>query len=59
MNIKILSRRSSLFSTRRLVEAARERGHEAQVIDYLRCYMNIASTGQPWCMEDSASKLTL
>ena len=43
MNIAILSRRASLYSTRRLVEAAKERGHEARVIDTLRCYMNIAS----------------
>lgn len=43
MNIAILSRRASLYSTRRLVEAAKERGHEVRVIDTLRCYMNIAS----------------
>jgi ribosomal protein S6--L-glutamate ligase len=43
MKIGILSRRTSLFSTSRLVEAARERGHEVRVIDYLRCYMNITS----------------
>ncbi|RRQ20556.1 30S ribosomal protein S6--L-glutamate ligase [Thiohalobacter thiocyanaticus] len=43
MNIAILSRRVSLYSTRRLVEAAKERGHEVRVIDTLRCYMNIAS----------------
>ena len=44
MNIAILSRRTSLYSTRRLVEAAKERGHEVRVIDTLRCYMNIASS---------------
>ncbi|MEY6432568.1 30S ribosomal protein S6--L-glutamate ligase [Thioalkalicoccus limnaeus] len=43
MKIAILSRDSSLYSTRRLVEAARARGHEARVIDVLRCYMNITS----------------
>jgi ribosomal protein S6--L-glutamate ligase len=43
MNIAILSRDSTLYSTRRLVTAARERGHEARVIDVLRCYMNITS----------------
>jgi ribosomal protein S6--L-glutamate ligase len=43
LKIAILSRRSSLYSTRRLVEAAKERGHEVRVIDTLRCYMNIAS----------------
>ena len=43
MKIAILSRKASLYSTRRLVEAAKERGHEARVIDTLRCYMNIAA----------------
>jgi ribosomal protein S6--L-glutamate ligase len=43
MNIAILSSKSSLYSTRRLVEAARERGHQARVVDTVRCYMNIAS----------------
>jgi ribosomal protein S6--L-glutamate ligase len=43
MKIAILSRDPRLFSTRRLVAAARERGHEARVIDVLRCYMNITS----------------
>jgi ribosomal protein S6--L-glutamate ligase len=43
MKIGILSRKSSLYSTRRLKEAAEQRGHEARVVDYLRCYMNITS----------------
>jgi ribosomal protein S6--L-glutamate ligase len=43
MKIAILSRKQSYYSTRRLVEAAEQRGHEAQVIDTLRCYMDIAS----------------
>ncbi len=37
MNIKILSRNSSLYSTRRLVEAAKKRGHHVEVIDPLKC----------------------
>lgn len=41
MKIVILSRNSSLYSTHRLKESAIERGHEVQVIDYLRCYMDI------------------
>lgn len=45
MKIAILSRDPKLYSTRRLVAAARERGHEPRVIDALRCYMNIASHG--------------
>jgi ribosomal protein S6--L-glutamate ligase len=43
MKIGILSRKASLYSTRRLVQAAQQRGHEVRVIDYLRCYMNIAA----------------
>lgn len=43
MKIGILSRNKSLYSTRRLIEAAKERGHEVQVLDALRCYMNINS----------------
>lgn len=43
MNIVILSRNKDLYSTRRLKEAARTRGHDVQIINYLRCYMNITS----------------
>ncbi len=43
MKIGILSRKRSLYSTRRLVEAAKERGHEVSVVDYLRCYMDITA----------------
>jgi ribosomal protein S6--L-glutamate ligase len=43
VKIVILSRKQSLYSTRRLSEAAVERGHDVQVVDYLRCYMNITS----------------
>ncbi len=43
MKIGILSRKPELYSTRRLVEAAQQRGHEVRVIDPLRCYMNITS----------------
>ena len=43
MNIAILSRKASLYSTHRLKEAGSQRGHEMQVIDYLRCYMDITS----------------
>lgn len=41
MKIALLSRNKNLYSTRRLVEAAEQRGHEIKVIDVLRCYMNI------------------
>jgi len=43
VKIAVLSRNSRLYSTRRLVEAARSRGHDVQVLDVLRCYMNITS----------------
>ncbi|KGK97773.1 ribosomal protein S6 modification protein [Methanococcoides methylutens] len=43
MKIGLLSRNRNLYSSRRLIEAAEERGHEVQVIDVLRAYMNITS----------------
>ena len=43
MKIGILSRNPKLYSTRRLIEAARARGHSVRVIDVLRCYMDITS----------------
>ena len=45
MKLAILSRNSKLYSTRRLVEAARERGHSVRVLDPLRCYMRISTDG--------------
>jgi len=43
MKLAILSRNSKLYSTRRLVEAARLRGHTVRLLDPLRCYMRIAA----------------
>jgi len=43
LNILVLSRSPRLYSTRRLVEAGTERGHNLRVIDPLRCYMSISS----------------
>jgi ribosomal protein S6--L-glutamate ligase len=43
MKIAILSRSGSLYSTRRLIEAAQARGHEIRVLDTLHCYMNVNS----------------
>ncbi len=40
--IAILSRNPKLYSTRRLVEAAGQLGHAAQVLDTLRCNMVVA-----------------
>jgi len=41
MRVYILSRNKKLYSTRRLVEAAEERGWEVRVIDYLKCAIEI------------------
>ena len=41
MNIAILSRNKNLYSTNRLFNAGTKRGHRINVIDYLRCYINI------------------
>lgn len=46
MKIAILSRNRRLYSTRRLVEAGTERGHDMHVIDILKCYMDI-TPGNP------------
>lgn len=47
MKIAILSRDGSLYSCKRLLEAAQARGHSVEIIDPLSCYMNInpASAG--------------
>jgi len=43
MRIGILSTNPRLYSTRRLVDAGKERGHTVRIIDHRRCYMNITS----------------
>jgi ribosomal protein S6--L-glutamate ligase len=43
MKVGILSRNASLYSTRRLMEAAEQRGHEVHVLNTLKCYMDIAA----------------
>lgn len=43
MKIGVLSTNPKLYSTRRLLEAGTERGHDIKVIDHRRCYMNITS----------------
>jgi ribosomal protein S6--L-glutamate ligase len=43
MKFAVLSQRPELYSTQRMVEAIRSRGHEAHLLDYRRCYMKIAS----------------
>ena len=44
MKIAVLSTNKHLYSTRRLVEAGEERGHEVPIYDHRRCYMNIVSS---------------
>lgn len=46
MKVAILSRNPKLYSTRRLAETARQRGHDVHILDVLRCYMGI-SAGKP------------
>ena len=43
MKIAMLARNAELYSHRRLKEAAEERGHQLDIINTMRCYMNIAS----------------
>jgi len=43
MKIGILSTSKSLYSTRRMIEACNQHGHEVHVINHKRCYMNIAA----------------
>ncbi len=43
MKLAMLARNPGLYSHKRLVAAARARGHDIEVVDTLKCYMNIAS----------------
>jgi ribosomal protein S6--L-glutamate ligase len=43
LKIGILSHSPKLYSTRRLVESGEKRNHHIEIIDHLRCYMNITS----------------
>ncbi len=46
MKIAVLSRNPNLYSTRRFVEAIKKAGHEAIVVDHLRCAL-VAEFGNP------------
>ncbi len=46
MKIAVLSRNPRLYSTRRLVEAGEQRGHEMVVLDHLKCVL-IIEKGNP------------
>jgi ribosomal protein S6--L-glutamate ligase len=43
LKICMLARNPTLYSHRRICEAANARGHDIQVVNTLRCYMNITS----------------
>jgi ribosomal protein S6--L-glutamate ligase len=43
MKIAMMARNAELYSHKRLKEAAETRGHELDIVNTLRCYMNIAS----------------
>jgi ribosomal protein S6--L-glutamate ligase len=43
MRIAILTQAPGNYSSKRMVEVAKQRGHEIEAIDYSRCYMNITS----------------
>ncbi len=45
MRLTILSRSRSLYSTRRLIEAARTQGHQVQVLDPLECSLLLNRRG--------------
>ena len=44
MKIALLCRNAGLYSHQRMIEAAEQRGHEIDVIDHLRCYIDIAAS---------------
>ena len=43
MKIAMMARNPNLYSHKRLVEAAQQRGHSMDIINTLQCYMNITS----------------
>jgi ribosomal protein S6--L-glutamate ligase len=45
MRIGVLSRNPDLYSTRRLIEAASQRGHEVRTLDTLGCTIHLGSGG--------------
>lgn len=55
MHIGILSRNSKLYSTSRLKEAALAHGHSVEIIDCLKCFINITAN-EPSVHYKSASK---
>jgi ribosomal protein S6--L-glutamate ligase len=58
MKIAILSRSKMIHSTRRLIEAADERGHEVEVVDHLKCSV-MMETGLPTVFFDGRTLETV
>lgn len=56
MHIVVLSRNSKLYSTSRLVEAIKEAGHDATVLDHLKC--DIVSEKDNPCIYYRGTKVT-
>lgn len=46
MRIAILSRNKNLYSTRRLIEAAEQRGHDVLLLDHMKCVL-VIEQGRP------------
>ncbi len=44
MKLALLCRNAELYSHKRLVEAAEQQGHEIDVINHMRCYINVTSS---------------
>ncbi|HYQ82174.1 MAG TPA: RimK family alpha-L-glutamate ligase, partial [Anaeromyxobacteraceae bacterium] len=45
MHLTVLSRSARIYTTRRLVEAARERGHQVRVVDPLEVELGLGGAG--------------
>ncbi|MEQ1929378.1 MAG: 30S ribosomal protein S6--L-glutamate ligase [Parvularculaceae bacterium] len=43
MKLALMCQNAGLYSHQRLIEAARARGHEMDVVNHVKCYINIAS----------------
>ncbi len=56
MKIGILSQGPNLYSTKRLVAAAKKRGHDIRVVNTTKCFMNINSTANRVHFEDEVLK---
>ena len=57
MRITVFSRGPGLYSTRRLVEAGRARGHEVEVVDHARC-SPLIETGRSSILHDGVAIAT-